>query len=835
MGSPVIPTRLLPVCPQENSDMPSEKAEKKPAKKKAAKAKKSTKKRSIVIVESPAKAKTINRYLGDDFVVKASMGHVRDLPASKLGVDVDKGFEPEYVTIRGRGKALDELRKLAKNADKIYMATDLDREGEAIAWHLCRALEIEDDEALRVTFNEITEVAIKEAFEKAGRIDSYKVDAQQARRILDRLVGYKLSPLLWKKVTRGLSAGRVQSVTVRLLVEREREIRAFVEEEYWRFAVRVSPESQEELAFEAELKKLDDKKVVVADEERATVIANALRRGAYRISSVVRKHKTARPYPPFITSTLQQQASIRLRYTAKKTMMLAQQLYEGVELGDEGAVGLITYMRTDSVNLADSAVAECREYIAENYPADYLPEKPVKYRSRKDAQGAHEAVRPTAANHTPEAIQPHLSRDQFRLYELIWKRFIACQMAPARLEMTEIDIEANVPDAKDGEPSRARFRATGRRTVFDGYTRLLSEQRKDDQELPALDEDQPMDLIELMPTQHFTQPPPRYTEATLVKTMEREGIGRPSTYAPIISTIQDRGYVKREKARFYATELGEVVTDLLVPHFHDIMDVGFTSQMESRLDTIEADHADWREILGEFYETFEKDLEKAEVEMKDLKKEPEVSEEVCPKCGLPMVFKWFKNRKFLGCSGYPECKSTKSLSESGEVREPEATDHVCEKCGEPMVIREGKRGRFLSCSAFPKCRNSMSIDDEGNPVVPEVTDIKCRLCEKPMVMKSGRRGPFLACSGYPECKSTMPVDKEGNPIVLPDVTEECEKCGAIMVPKLGRRGPFLACTGFPKCRNTKPMPGDEKKEADEKKDAAEKKDATEKKDDDGES
>jgi DNA topoisomerase-1 len=798
---------------KETTEKPARTSAKKPAKKKAARAKKTPRKRSVVIVESPAKARTINRYLGRDFVVKASMGHVRDLPARKLGVDVEKGFEPEYVTIRGRGKALAELRKIAKSAENVYMATDLDREGEAIAWHLCRALDIGDDEALRVTFNEITEAAIKEAFENAGKIDSFKVDAQQARRILDRLVGYKLSPLLWKKVTRGLSAGRVQSVAVRLIVEREREIRAFVEEEYWKFTARVAPEGREAEAFEAELKKLDGEKVAVAEGERAEAIAAALRRGDYRVASVERKHKTARPYPPFITSTLQQQASIRLRFTAKKTMMLAQQLYEGVELGDRGSVGLITYMRTDSVNLANSAIGECREYVSAHFPPEYLPKKPVRYRSRKDAQGAHEAIRPTSAALSPKVVEPHLTRDQFRLYQLIWNRFIACQMAPARLEMTEVEIEANVPDAADGEPSGARFRATGRRNVFDGYTRLLADQRKDDQELPALADGQPLDLLELLPTQHFTQPPPRYTEATLVKTLEREGIGRPSTYAAIVSTIQDRGYVKREKARFHATELGEVVTDLLVPHFHEIMDVKFTSQMESRLDEIETSHANWREVLGEFYEAFEKDLEKAETEMKDLKKEPEVSDETCPKCGRPMVFKWYRNRKFLGCSGYPECKSTKSLSAEGEVREPEPTDHVCDKCGALMVIREGRRGRFLSCSAFPKCRHSMSIDDEGNPVVPETTDIACRLCGSPMVMKRGRRGPFLACSGYPKCRSTMPVDKEGKPIVLPDVTGECEKCGKPMVPKLGRRGPFLACTGYPKCRNAKPMPGEQKADA----------------------
>jgi DNA topoisomerase-1 len=717
--------------------------------------------KSVVIVESPAKARTINRYLGSDFVVKASMGHVRDLPAKKFGVDIENGFEPEYVTIRGRGKALAELRKIAKGAERVYMATDLDREGEAIAWHLCRALDLTDEEALRVTFNEITEAAIHRAFDTPSKIDARKVDAQQARRILDRIVGYKLSPLLWKKVTRGLSAGRVQSVAVRLIVEREREIEAFVPEEYWKLVAILSPDGEEATTFAAELKKVDGEKAAVPDEARATKITEALRRADYRVASVKRKAKTERPHPPYITSTLQQQASIRLRFTAKKTMMVAQQLYEGIDLGTEGSVGLITYMRTDSVNLADSSIEDAREFIASEFPSEYLPEKPIRYRSRKDAQGAHEAIRPTAAKRTPTALSPYLTPDQLKLYRLIWERFVACQMTPARLEMTEVEVEGVVADPGEEEPSRGLFRATGRRTLFDGYTRVASSRRRDDQELPALEEEAPLELMELNPTQHFTQPPPRYTEATLVKTLEREGIGRPSTYAPIISTIQDRGYVNREKGRFHATELGAVVNDLLMPYFHEIMDIGFTSQMESRLDEIEARGANWREILGEFYEAFSKDLETAEAKMKDLKKEPEVSDEKCEKCGSPMIYKWYRKRKFLACSGFPDCRNTKSV-EGDEPREkPVETDVDCPQCGEKMLLRTGRRGKFLGCSKYPKCKGTLPVDKDDNPIrLPEV-DETCEKCGKPMVAKMGRRGPFIACTGFPRCRNTKPMEKEG--------------------------------------------------------------------------
>jgi DNA topoisomerase I len=520
-------------------------------------------------------------------------------------------------------------------------------------------------------------------------------------------------------------------VAVRLIVEREREIEAFVPEEYWKLTATVRPECSDGPSFDAELKKLDGAKAVVGDEARANVVTEAMRRGAYRVASVETKHKTERPHPPFITSTLQQQASIRLRFTAKKTMMLAQQLYEGVKLGEEGEVGLITYMRTDSVNLADSAIEEARAYIGETFPPEYLPAKPIRYRSKKDAQGAHEAVRPTAAHRTPDSLAPYLTPDQLKLYRLIWLQFVACQMTPARLEMTEIQVEAQVPDPAEGEPGRGEFRATGRRTVFDGYTRLHTSRAREDQELPELAESDPLALVKLDPTQHFTQPPPLYTEATLVKRLERDGIGRPSTYAPIISTIQERGYVERQKSRFHATELGKVVTDLLVPHFGDILDVGFTSQMESRLDEIESQHANWREILGTFYEAFSKDLEKAEANMKDLKREPEVSDEKCEKCGSPMIYKWYRTRKFLACSGYPDCKNTKSLGENGPKEKPVETDHECPKCGEKMLLRKGRRGPFLGCSAYPKCRGTMPVDGgedgaagavhrrHGVPEVPE--------------------------------------------------------------------------------------------------------------------
>jgi len=757
--------------------------------------------KSLVIVESPAKARTINKFLGSDYVVKASMGHVRDLPAKKFGIDVDEGFEADYELIPGREKSVRELKKTAKTAGRIYLATDRDREGEAIAWHLVEALDVPPEKVRRVTFNQITREAIQKAFESPESIDMSKVDAQQARRFLDRIVGYKLSPLLWKKLAKGLSAGRVQSVAVRLIVEREREIRAFVAEEYWKVTAHLKPPEGE--TFTAELKKIGGKKAKLGNEEEATAIVEELSRAAYRVAEVKRKQKTQWPHPPFITSTLQQQASTQLRFSTTRTMRVAQQLYEGIEIGDEGSVGLITYMRTDSLAIAPEAIEEARDTIAKSFGDDYVPEKPNRYKSKKGAQEAHEAVRPTSPARRPEDVESYLTADQRKLYELIWRRFVACQMKPAKIFVTDLVVGARPEGA---EEDRATFAARGEEIAFDGFLRLAG-RKKGAVILPPLAEEDPLGLEKLDPTQHFTQPPPRYSEATLVKTLEREGIGRPSTYAPIIQTIQDRGYVKQEKRRFYATELGEIVTDLLIPHFPEILEVGFTSNLEKDLDKVERADADWKQVLRGFYDKFADDLERAATEMKSIKENPEVSDVKCEKCGKPMVYRWAKNAKFLACSGFPDCRSTLSLDEDGNVKKTEVveTEHECEKCGSPMVIRDGRRGRFLACSAFPKCRNTKDVDEDGNPIEPEITDEKCEKCGSPMAIKRGRRGRFLACTAFPKCRNAKPLPGEEKKEPEP-AGVDCPDCGKPMVKRFSRRGMFFGCSGYPKCKKTMQPP-----------------------------
>ncbi|MBI1852732.1 MAG: type I DNA topoisomerase [Planctomycetes bacterium] len=770
--------------------------------------------KSLVIVESPAKAKTINKFLGSKFVVKASMGHVRDLPKKKLGIDVEHDFAPEYIVIRGRGKTVSDLRKTAEKADAVYLAPDPDREGEAIAWHLLEALKIPAEKAHRVTFNEITKKAIEEAFKHPRAISMDKVNAQQARRVLDRLVGYQLSPLLWKKVARGLSAGRVQSVAVKLIVQREREIRAFVSEEYWKITATLkkgdpsavvprivlagtpdAPVAEEPLepdAFLAELEKLDGQPFQAKTGDEAKALVEELRGAAYVVRSVERKETDEKAPPPFITSTLQQQGSIRLHYSAKKTMMLAQQLYEGVEIGSEGAVGLITYMRTDSTSVSQEAIGEIRKFIPERFGAAYLPDTAPRFKARAGAQEAHEAVRPTSVYRTPADMKSFLTGDQFRLYELIWKRFVASQMKPARIAVTTVQVEAK----------RGTFVARGREILFDGHTVVSGTRSADDEPvLPSMREGERLALVALAPTQHFTKPPARYTEATLVKALEKRGIGRPSTYAPIISTIEARNYVRKEKRKFFATDLGEIVTDRLEAHFPHIMDVEFTKRMEGELDEIEDAKANWVAVLREFYTLFQDDLKRAYVEMKG-----DVPEEKCEKCGKPMAIKFSRHGKFLACTGYPECKSSRPLE--GPRPAPEATDKVCEKCGKPMVIKTGRRGRFLACSGYPECKNARNLDGEGPPP-PRETDIVCEKCGKPMVIRTGKRGEFLACTGYPKCKNAMDVDEKGQP-VKPEITDEkCPKCGSPMAIKRGPRGRFFACTAYPKCRGSKPIPGEE--------------------------
>jgi DNA topoisomerase-1 len=725
--------------------------EKKPRKRSKA----SAKGKPVVIVESPAKAKTINKILGTGFVVKACMGHVRDLPERAFGIDIEKEFEPTYQTIRGKGKVLAELRKVTRGAEAVYLAPDPDREGEAIAWHLIEALRIPVDRARRVTFNEITKRGVLEAFKRPGDISMQRVNAQQARRFLDRIVGYKLSPLLWKKVGRGLSAGRVQSVAVRLIVEREREVKAFKPEEYWTITAKLDKGSA---PFTALLLRLDGQEIGLAGEstekkpliqissaDQAKGLVEELKAAAYEILEVRQRERAEQPPPPFTTSLLQQQASIRLRYSAKRTMMLAQQLYEGIELGGEGAVGLITYMRTDSFRVADEALTEVRERIGAQFGLEYVPEKPILRARRKGMQEAHEAIRPTYVNRTPEDLKAFLTEDQFRLYRLIWRRFVASQMKPAQYLLTEAEIKAG----------RATFSARGRELRFAGFTALLGHAlRKDEQILPPLAAGDRPDLKELLHDQHFTEPPPRYTEASLVKALERFGIGRPSTYAPILSTIQERGYVRNEERKLYPTELGILINDKLVKHFEGLVSPGFTAHMEKDLDKIEDGRAQWTEVLKTFHDHFAKELDVAKDQMES-EKGQEASGVVCEKCGKPMLVRWNKYGRFLGCAGFPDCRNTKSLPSE------EAKGEKCDLCQAPMVIKSGRLGRFLACTRYPDCRGTKSLP-RGNKRLEIPKDWKedCEKCTHPMRIRYGRRGGFIACSGYPDCKNTKRFPKE---------------------------------------------------------------------------
>jgi DNA topoisomerase-1 len=750
--------------------------------------------KSLVIVESPAKARTINKYLGSDYVVRASMGHIRDLPKGKFGIDIEHDFEPDYSAIRGKAKLVTELRRLAKSAPKVYLAPDLDREGEAIAWHLSETLGVEEAKVFRVVFNEITKKAILEAFLHPGKLNMAKVNAQQARRVLDRIMGYKLSPLLWKKIAKGLSAGRVQSVAVRLIVEREKEIRAFVKEEYWRvtahFAVGGDP-------FQAELRRLGEDRIDKnLDRKRAEELVARIGSDPLLLSEIDAKPKTRRPTPPFTTSQLQQKASTMLRFSARKTMMIAQQLYEGVEVPGEGLVGLITYMRTDSVRVSEDALVQVREVIGREYGADYVPDKPNLFTTRaKSAQEAHEAIRPTDASRTPNAIKSALSNDQLKLYTLIWNKFVASQMKPALATITTAVFQHGT----------ARFVAQGEVELFDGHLRVFSlGGEREDQKLPAaLTLNAKYKPEKLDATQHYTQPPPRYSEATLVKELEKKGIGRPSTYATIISTIQDRGYVNLESRRFTATELGEIVTDQLVDHFGDVINTDFTSSMEADLDRIESGDKQWVGVVKTFHDVFAADLDKAEKAMKNLKLNPQLSERTCDKCNAPMAILYNKRGKFLGCSRYPECKNTTPLDGPREKSEVVETSHVCPKCSKPMVIRSGKRGRFLACTGFPKCKSTASVDDAGQIIVPKETGVLCDKCTSPMVIKGSRRGPFLACSSFPKCRNAKPLPEEMREAPRP-AGEPCDRCGEPMVIKTSRWGKeFFACSAYPKCKNTR--------------------------------
>jgi len=717
--------------------------------------------KSLVIVESPAKARTINRYLGDDYTVIASMGHVRDLPKK----------DPTYKTIDDKKKIVSEIKKAAKKADTIYIATDPDREGEAIGWHLLELLEGGDKPVYRVSLEEITKQGIERAFESPTQVDMHKVDAQQARRVLDRLVGYKLSPLLWDKVRRGISAGRVQSVALRLVVDREREIQAFKSQEYWSIVAQL--EADEPPQFEAELRRKEGKKVEIGDGPAAMAILSDLGvedpkeesigqlcvatggpAGGMVVGKVDAKERRRKPQPPFITSTLQQGAYRRLRSSVRRTMALAQQLYEGVEIGDEGSVGLITYMRTDSTRVSTVAQKEAQEVISGSFGSEYALTKPRVFKSSKGAQEAHEAVRPTSVARTPEQMRRYLDDDQYKLYDLIWRRFVASQMQDAIYDTTSAAIEAGA----------YLFRAKGSVLKFPGFLAAYEDpKRKSDQDnaeatrkgeaddslLPPLKEGQRLSCLGLIPRQHFTQPPPRFTEGTLVRELERNGIGRPSTYAAILSTLRNRDYVTVEKRRFTPTELGTVVVDLLVESFDRIMDIQYTAKVEDRLDLIESGEQDWVEALEGFWKRFSGELEKAQAEMRDVKREEIPTEEVCEKCGKPMVIKWGRFGRFIACTGYPECKNTKQIKANGdgdkvEIDEPELTGEKCPKCGSDLVRKKGRYGIFVGCSNYPECRY----------IQPNTTGVKCPECSGgELVEKRSKKGRiFFACDQYPDCK-----------------------------------------------------------------------------------
>jgi DNA topoisomerase-1 len=749
---------------------------------------KTSKKKNLVIVESPAKAKTINRYLGPDFEVKASMGHIRDLPSKGLNVDIENNFEPTYKITPGRARTVKALKDSAKNSRALFLATDLDREGEAIAWHLSEVLNFNQEDTYRVIFNAITKGSIANAFEHPGKLNMDKVMAQQARRILDRIVGYKISPLLWKKVTRGLSAGRVQSVAVKIIVEREREIRAFEPDEYWllpavfttdldkdhsrQWQEFTEPKGEKEKtptiaeqnkwlakhnSFKADLVRLEGDKFDTSDGQLARELAEHLTNATFKVSDLNVKRTSSRPGAPFITSTLQQAAANQLGFSAKKTMMLAQQLYEGIDLGSMGSLGLITYMRTDSTNLSKEALNQARHYIKNIIGPDYLPEKPNTYTSRSGAQEAHEAIRPTDPDLDPDSINQFLSKDQARLYDLIWRRFIACQMTPSQWDTTAVETEAHTPKGT------CTYRATGRVLVFDGFNKIWPASNTS-QTLGEMKVGQQLNLVDLNAEQNFTKPPARYTEASLVKTLEKEGIGRPSTYASIISTIQDRKYVEKIERSFHATDIGEVVTDKLNEFFPKIMDINFTRHMEEQLDKIEDQHLDWLSILNEFYGSFKESLDHAAEEMKHAKAETYPSEYKCPECGNPLEYRFGKNGRFLSCSKYPDCKFAAPCDKEGKMIEQEESEHKCPNCGKPMLHKQGRYGPFLGCSGYPECKTILNIDKEGNvskPEPPEPTGIKCHKCkEGELVIRKSKRGPFMGCNRFPKCRTIVSIKQK---------------------------------------------------------------------------
>ncbi len=830
-------------------------------------ARRKTEPKALVVVESPAKAKTINKYLGDEFVVKASLGHVRDLPLRDFGIDVSDGFEPTYEIVRGRAKVVTELKKLASGAVGIYLATDHDREGEAIAWHLVEALDLPAEKVRRVIFNEITRSAIDEAFKHPHKIDMDRVNAQQARRILDRIVGYELSPLLWKKIAKGLSAGRVQSVAVRLIVEREREIRAFVPQESWKISayfsgdlaaaetlrgpwaefLRTGDRTQKELGawladhgcLRTELADVGGQSFAALTADQAAEVAKAiglnvtrinrrpweayqhlgleqaeivgelvLQQGpAFKVSDLNVKRTTTKPPGPFTTATLQQQASTVLRFSASRTMRVAQSLYEGVDVTGEGRVGLITYMRTDSTNISKEALGAVRGLIGEQFGSQYLPEQPNFYGKRQQrAQEAHEAIRPTDPRLSPELVRSALTAEQQRLYELIWKRFVACQMTSAQWDSTSVSISC------DTSLGAARFAGSGRKLVFDGFMKVAGV-LSDDQLLPHLDQGQAVGLLDLEPKQQFTSPPPRYTEAALVKSLESEGIGRPSTYAAIIDTIQTRGYVEQEERKFYPTALGRVGDGQADQAFFRRSWIS-SSPPTWRMSWTRSRRRTWTGCAS--CTSFTTRSASCSVRRATRWRRPAASpaSTSVPLCDSPMVYRWSKAGRFLACSAYPRCKGTLNVDRDGAPLVPKSTAHTCDLCDRPMVVRQSRSGHFLGCTGYPECRNTIPCSEDGEPlrlVKEEELKRPCDACgEGELVVKRKGRRNFLGCNRYPECKNTasLPSDVrlEKKPAPPPEEAGlACERCGKPMVLRSGRRGKFVACSGFPKCRHTMPL------------------------------
>jgi len=719
-------------------------------------------KKSLVIVESPAKAKTIKKYLGPDFQVEASVGHIKDLPTKKLGVNIEDNFKPEYEVIPGKQKIIDAIRKAARGADRIFLAPDPDREGEAIAWHIAEELTGKKKEVFRAIFHEITPNAVRNAINNPTQLNRALFEAQQARRILDRLVGYKISPLLWNKVRSGLSAGRVQSVAVRIICEREEEIASFKPMEFWTIDARMKAAKPPE--FLMRLTAIDGKKVEISEEQQAEAICRDLEGAEFFVTKIHQKDVKRNPPPPFITSTLQQEAARRFRFSPSRTMVLAQQLYEGIPIGQEGPEGLISYMRTDSTRISEEALQAVRQFINQKFSPEYLPPSPRLFKNKKSAQDAHEAIRPTSMELTPEQVKPYLEKPQFLLYQLIWNRFVASQMASAEFLQTRVESLVK---------KQYTFTVTGLTTLFPGFLALYGELKEEDKEtgseiqeegeekeckIPPLKEGDQIAFLEFLPEQNFTQPPPRFSESSLIRELEKKGIGRPSTYASIVSTIQEKEYAAKKKGRFVPTELGKIVTGILVKTFPEIMNVQFTAMMEDQLDRVEEGHVNWVDLLRNFYTQFERRLSEAPTQMRNVRSEVKATDVHCEKCGAKMVIKWGKRGHFLACPNYPTCRNTKEFDIDGEgtitVIKQKETAIKCEKCGKAMIVRTGKRGRFLACSGYPECKNTK----------PFPIDVKCPTCGGEIVERMSQKGRvFYSCANYPDCKfilREMPQKRE---------------------------------------------------------------------------